>query len=408
MPATEVARVLLVSIGYPPLDGGVATSTHRVARNLCLLGCEILVLTFDYKTALSGDDCVVLEKDGAVEIRRFGPFYRHHDIDDKEIAEARRRVYDQMEIAAKGFRPTVVLSFYAANAGLLGAYLANALGVPHVVGVRGDDVGRNVFSTKWLPTLRIILDLSTRIVCVNEHLRARLLLAFPNMADRTSVIMNGLELPVGFEPRKSRNYLRGATDWREGCPVAVFIGNPREKKGIRPLLRAVESLGLDSELRVLIVGPTLKECDRNDCGEIWDRLISSSRLHVTGQVDRRSALQIAAEGDMIIMPSVDDGLANGLLEGMALGLCPIASDIFSDIVKSEACGWVFRRGDSNALAAALVAAIENTARRCSLASMAKRRIAEHHAPQKEAESYLRLFKGLYGHAIKNGKMKRES
>ena len=41
-------------------------------------------------------------------------------------------------------------------------------------------------------------------------------------------------------------------------------------------------------------------------------------MHVTGQLPRPEALAVASEGDIVVMPSLEDGMANGLLEGIAL------------------------------------------------------------------------------------------
>src|ERR1700722_5163373 len=109
-------RLLFVSHGYPPLDGGVAVSTQRLARNLSSLGCSVLVFTFDYRASITGEDRVTRERDGSVGINRFGPFYRHHDIDEYIMADLRRRTFDLMEREARAYCPTVILSYYAGNA----------------------------------------------------------------------------------------------------------------------------------------------------------------------------------------------------------------------------------------------------------------------------------------------------
>jgi glycosyltransferase involved in cell wall biosynthesis len=358
------------------------------------------VLTFDGSRSLTDDDYLVGENDEGVEIQRIGPFFlKQPSVEAERLSEKiravfRRRAFDQMEQLAKNFQPTIVLSFYVVNAGFLATYVARSLGLPHVVGVRGNDIGRNIFSIDRLAAVRLVIEGSTHVVCVNEHLRRRMLLAFPEVSKRASVIMNSVEMPSGLPPQGSRNYLSTKLDWPASDPVAVFIGTPREKKGITLLLHAVEIARNQVPLRLLIVGPGLGGVERRQCGERWERLAASKVLHATGQISRTDALRIAAEGDIVVMPSIEDGLANGLLEGMALGLCPVVSDLFADVVPDGEIGWVAVRNNAAKFAEALVKAVNALGQRSRYKAAAQARIAEHHVPRREAEAYIRLFTSL--------------
>lgn len=398
--ASHRLRLLFVSEAYPPTSGGVATSTQRIAQNLVRQGCEVLVLTFDGTRPLAEDDYLVEEDDHGVVVKRIGPFFlKQPSVEAERLSEKiravfRRRAFDQMERLAHDFGPAGVLSFYVVNAGLFGTYLSRSLGIPHIAGVRGNDIGRNIFSLDRLAAVRMVIESATHVVCVNGHLAKRLHLAFPQAGAFTSVIMNGLELPFDEAPAATRDYLHSNAGWPDSDPVAVFIGTPREKKGIGLLLRAIESARERVPLRLLIVGPGLGAVERRQCGDSWDRLAASGALHQTGQRDRSTALRIAAEGDIVVMPSIEDGMANGLLEGMALGLAPIVTDLFSDVVPSGDAGWVVQRNSVPALAAALVNAGESSEIRQSRARTAREIIRMRHSPAREAAAYLSLFQNF--------------
>jgi glycosyltransferase involved in cell wall biosynthesis len=323
-------------------------------------------------------------------VKRVGPFYRHHDVDENELSVVRRRVYDQILKIAGAFSPEIIFSFYATNPALFGCYIGNALRVPHVVCLRGNDIGRNIFSTVWLPVLNIILQNAARVACVNDHLLTRLLTAFPALADKTCVIRNSVVLPL-LKNVGSRAYIEKHTSWAEDAVIAVFIGTPREKKGIGILLQAISAAAEKSNVRLLIAGPELKNSERQLCGALWDSLKNRNILHCTGQREREEALTIAAEGDLIVMPSIEDGLANGLLEGMALGLSPIASDIFSDVITPGRSGVVIPANDVPALTEALVSLAKNPELRRRLADAAKAVIAESFHPARERAEYIGLI-----------------
>ena len=182
---------------------------------------------------------------------------------------------------------------------------------------------------KRLAPVSSAVDNASAIVCVNEHLRRRLLLAFPQVATKTKVILNGT---IGEQSEQSRTHIREdiarQTGWHTASPWAVFIGTPREKKGLRNLLEAMLSLPENHELKLLCIGSEPGALEVRVCGSEWNRLKESGRLFCTGQLPRTEALRLAAGGDIIVMPSVEDGLANGLLEGMARTLSSCFRYIF--------------------------------------------------------------------------------
>ena len=114
-------------------------------------------------------------------ISRVGPFFHGQVASDPDLipepkrAEFRRRMFDQILPIARRFTPDVVLSFYALDAGLLGAYLSRALKVPHIAGVRGNDIGRGMFDHNAIASLTVVMASSQKIVCVNRYLLERLL-----------------------------------------------------------------------------------------------------------------------------------------------------------------------------------------------------------------------------------------
>jgi len=94
-----------------------------------------------------------------------------------------------------------------------------------------------------------------------------------------------------------------------------------------------------------------------------------------------------------MMPSLEDGMANGLLEGMALGLCPLVTDIFGDIL-DENSAIIVPRGDADALAGAMQRAASSPHDRARLGRRAKDIIQSRHLPAREAGEYLQLFLSL--------------
>lgn len=390
-------RVTFVSEHYPPTDGGVATSSQRVARQLVLLGADVHVICFDHGQPITSPDYVVREYDEGVVVSRVGPFFLKQRllsadaIPEKQKATLRRRAFAQMCQLVDEHPADIVLSFYLLNAGFMATFLGRAKKLPIVAGVRGNDIGRNIFHTERFAAIQWVVGSATHIVCVNDHLRDRLLITFPDAENKTSVIPNSARVPdvSALDRHDARRVMLKATGWRDEHLVAVFIGTLREKKGVSVLLESLNSLGSEAQIRLLVVGPEIGGYERKVCGELWSRLTAEGLCWATGRIVQSDVRQWVLGADIVVMPSIDDGMANGLLEGMALGLCPVVSNIFADVVRDGENGRVVPSGDAASLAAVL-RALEQDRASVSQFGAAARTSRSTWTPESEAAAYLDL------------------
>jgi glycosyltransferase involved in cell wall biosynthesis len=76
--------------------------------------------------------------------------------------------------------------------------------------------------------------------------------------------------------------------------------------------------------------------------------------------------------DIFVLPSLGEALSNSLMEAMACGCCPVASDVGGnpELVTEGRTGLLFRPGDASDLAAKLRLVIEQESLRRSLAAAA--------------------------------------
>lgn len=394
-------RIGFISEHYPPTDGGVATSTQRVARNLHKLGADVHVLCFDHSRPLTSKDYVCHENDDGVRVSRVGPFFLKQKsqsadrIPEKLKATFRRRAFNQMLHILKDEEVDILLSFYLLNAGFLANYVARGLGVPVVAGVRGNDIGRNIFHTERFAVTQWVISGAERVVCVNEFLRKRLMLAFPEAAAKSVVIPNSVPMVSGDRPNRisARNAILEQSGWDDTPVIVAFIGALREKKGVDTLLSALDILPSASPIRLMVVGPQLGGFEKHICGELWDRLVATDRVWCTGRIPLETVPSWAIGADIVAMPSIDDGMANGLLEGMSLGLCPIVTEIFGDVVADGINGIVVQAGDYQALANAFDQLSWDPIRIKRLGEAARVSM-ERRTPSDEAKAYLELFQEI--------------
>ena len=393
-------KIALVSESYPPMSGGVATSAQRVARQLRRAGCGVVVLTYDHLRPLTEDDFCYDETDGDVHVYRVGPFFLKNETmkqlpsepSEKYLASLRRRAYNQMLGILKKESPDILLSFYLLNSGWIAQMLANELDLPCVAGVRGNDIGRNIFHTSRFAVTKWVLDEADAVVCVNEHLRRRATTAFKETRGKTVSIANGFDCGrADLNDRQDRSVVE-AWGWSGQDLILTFIGTLREKKGVSVLLKALQAVNREGpRVRLLVVGPEIDGAEKLILGTVWKQLVDSGVIHVTGQLPRDRVIYHASVADAVCIPSLDDGMANGLLEGMAIGLCPITTTVLSDVVTDGVNGLVVEPGSAEELAAAFEKLYSDRALIGLYGARSAALIRESFTPEREAQRYIELF-----------------
>jgi len=94
--------------------------------------------------------------------------------------------------------------FYLLNAGYLALFASRELSIPFIAGVRGNDIGRNIFHTQRFGVIQSVIHGADKIVCVNEHLKRRMLVAFPEAISKTSIIPNSI-MPFNLPDKSFQN-----------------------------------------------------------------------------------------------------------------------------------------------------------------------------------------------------------
>lgn len=391
-------KIGFVAEGYPPMSGGVATSAQRVARELVRMGHEVVVLSFDNTKDVVVDDYVVEENDCGIELYRIGPFFLKNKsisaeaVPEKYKAVLRRRAEAQMLRVLKKKNVDIILTFYLMNAGYIGQLLAYELGIPCVAGVRGNDIGRNIYCESRFAMIRWVVDAADAVVCVNRHLMNRTALVFPETKDKLSVIHNGFNLQKKSDLVFQRSELCDKLGWNKDDLIVTFIGLLREKKGVVTLAKAIEKANADhAHIRLLVIGPDISGVEKLMVGDLWKKVCEDHLVHLTGLIPREEVLSWASVADAVCIPSLDDGMANGLLEGMSMGLCPITTTILNDVVIDGENGLVVEPGNEDELADAFEKLYWNKELIPLFGARARKDIEINYTPREEAEAYVKLF-----------------
>jgi len=130
----------------------------------------------------------------------------------------------------------------------------------------------------------------------------------------------------------------------------------------------------------------------------------ANRVHLAGQVSQTDLPAVYHAADLYVSASRSDGSSVSLMEALGCGLPVLVSDIPGnrEWVEDGCQGWLFKDGDSSALAERLLAAAENRARLPQM-GMAARRLAEERADwKKNFQTLLQAYEAAAGLAAGGG------
>ncbi len=186
----------------------------------------------------------------------------------------------------------------------------------------------------------------------------------------------------------------------------------------RATLRARLGASPDERL-VLALGRLSPEKGQRTLLQAWARLAPPhARLVLVGEGADRPALEALAAGapavtfagwrgdphaclgaaDLLVLPSLREGLPLALLEAMAVGLPIVASAVggVPDALDGGRAGVLVPPGDAAALAAALARLLDDPGRAATLGAAARDRVLERYGAAAQAERLLAVYRAATG------------
>jgi glycosyltransferase involved in cell wall biosynthesis len=182
-----------------------------------------------------------------------------------------------------------------------------------------------------------------------------------------------------------------ASGWTDDALILCFNGAFREKKGAFEIVEAMRRLEEQgSRARLLLVGSIPGGLEEAAIGDCVAGLVERGMCYRTGDIARDEVPSWLAGADVLLLPSLDDGMANALLEGMQAGLCPLVSHVFADVVP-EGSEEIVIHHPTGAKIADKIAWLERDRPLVSTLGEAARQRSLHLTPELEAANYLGLF-----------------
>jgi phosphatidylinositol alpha-1,6-mannosyltransferase len=187
----------------------------------------------------------------------------------------------------------------------MGLALKRLAGVPVTVSVHGLDVTyRNAFYQRAVGMALPRLD---HVVAVSESTKAICIERWPQLADKTSVVPNGVDRP-DVAPTSELKWFKNLT---EGKRVLLSVGRLVERKGVAWFVRQVLPR-LPQDVILVVAG---EGSHRREIEAAILETAMQDRVHLLGRVDNATLEALYARADAFVMPNV---VVDGDVEGFGL------------------------------------------------------------------------------------------
>jgi glycosyltransferase involved in cell wall biosynthesis len=197
-------------------------------------------------------------------------------------------------------------------------------------------------------------------------------------------------LPHGVDVQR---YSPGPSEYREALharALVCFMGRIDAEKNVGALLQAWQRLGPPQDAHLALIG------DGYMRRSLQARHHALARVHWLGFVrDEASRIDILRGADLFVLPSSVEGLSLALLEAMACGAAPVATDVGADGEVVEGVGRTLDpRALSDALAPTLAGLLAQPDEVARLRRLSRARVEARYARQDNMARLQGLYQGV--------------
>jgi glycosyltransferase involved in cell wall biosynthesis len=260
-----------------------------------------------------------------------------------------------------------------------------------VVSARGNDLDRAIFESQKAAHIFYALQNASRITTNTMDLARKALALAPGR--EVTMIPNGVAADQ-FKPGPASPELRQSLGL-DSAPVVGFSGELRAKKGLNVLLLAFRELALRRKASLLLVGG-VRPGDDTDTLRVFEKQNPGLSICTVSAVPLAEMPAYYRLMDVLVCPSVHDGLPNAVLEAMASGLAVIGTDVggIPEAIVNGESGLLISPGDVQALTQAIDELVADPVLRARLGQQARSRIEQNFSLQQELEGNLVVYQQI--------------
>lgn len=375
-------KVLFLNYEYPPLGGGAANATAELLEEFAKMpDMEVHLVTSALGNTLEkflvGERVIVHR----VPIGKNPENLHHQSLGDIVRYTWKAWRYSRKLIHSSATPFDVTLAFFGVPCGFLALLLRWEFHLPYVVSLRGSDVPGYSRKYAWLYPLlqQIIRFVWRRAAAVVPNSQGLLELAQRTDPKQAFVIIeNGVDTKH-FVPDPAKR------------PTDAFIVTPgasrvTERKGLNYLIEAIAILAPKyPELRLKVMGdgnakPSLEALVKEKGLE--------EKVQFLGRIPREETKGYYQEASLFVLPSLNEGMSNAMLEALASGLPIISTPTggAAELVEEGKNGKIIPEKSVEAIRAAIEMFLQNKALVAEYGAESRRR-AELQGWDKIAENF---------------------
>lgn len=350
-------KILFLNYEYPPLGGGAANATKRLLKEYSL--CPDMEV--DLVTSAIGKRKEIKKLEGNITIYRLPIGKKESALDfqtQKDLLMYSWKAYFFARNLAKQKKYDLTHSFFTVPCGFLSLLLKLEFKLPYIVSLRGSDVpGYNErFNFIYIfirPLARLIWKNASFSVSNSTDLTA--------LAQKSSLAQKFLEIPNGVDTDYYTPGKRTATD-KQKTFVILCAARLTRRKGFSYAISAFSQIADKYPWAKMVIaggeGNAMRELQKQACD-----LKLEERIVFTGHYTKREAPEIYRKADVFLMPSLNEGMSNNLLEAMAAGLPVLMTPTggAKKLVRENKNGFIIAMKDVESIVEKLSFLIENPA-----------------------------------------------
>jgi len=331
-------KILMLNYEYPPLGGGGSNACKYILKEFAKKNLEVdLVTSSPSKTSET-------EKIGdTISIYKLPVNKKDiHYWTQREIITYSQKSHGFIKNLLKEKEYDVCHAFFGIPCGAI-AYLFREK-MPYIVSLRGSDVPgfNNRFSFQYIflkPVIKKVWSKAGVVVANSKGLKDLALKTSPDQ--KISVIHNGIDISE-FKP-----YLKKVDNNKEFSIICV--SRLIERKGIRFLIEAIGKLK-DQYIKLILVGEGNQE---KELKELAINLGISDMVEFKGYMNHDIIADLYKNSDVFVLPSLNEGMSNALLEAMSSGLPIIVTDTGGTAELVDGNGVIIKKGSVDTIVEAL-------------------------------------------------------
>jgi glycosyltransferase involved in cell wall biosynthesis len=292
--------------------------------------------------------------------------------------------------------PYALVHTHTTKPGIVGTFAARGARVPAVMHTVHlfpfhEETGRLV-TTAYVGAERLAARWCDRIVTVSEFQRDWALRAGIGSPEQVVAIPNGVPLDR-VEPRRARAEVRAELGIGEAFMI-LSTGRLAEQKGLEYLIRAAALLRRDlPNARIVLAGD-------GPLGHELARLVASLGLEdAVALLGHRSDIaDLLSASDLVVLPSLWEGLSISLLEAMAAARPVITTSIGSnrEVTNDGEAAVLVPPKDPESLAAAIRSLATDEAHRQALGVKGQQVQRERYTMSRMLDAYMGEYERLLG------------